>query len=255
MKMKKFLTTYLGAFIFTIMAVGHVAADAFISNAEQGNYTSARSSFNGAAIFKINAQNDIHIGLSSGDKIDREFVIGGWNNTKSVIRDGAGALGGKKLVEFPGANISKPGEAAYYWLLADNESKKLAFGEGKVPGLNVTIEWVDPNFVPNLQYVSLSSWDSTIEYLDEQSADVVFDKGMDALEEDKLMKEGVIEEVPASEQAPASQAASVEAAPVGAEAAMAVEKEKKEKKSKKEKKAKKDKKRQKRAQSKERQKR
>ena len=117
-----------------------------------------------AASFKAKASNDIHVALavSKSQKSEMyEVVIGGWGNTRTVIRD---AAQGSEIASVEKGTIV-PGKSQYYWvMLKDN---KLRVGKGRIPGKTLIIEApVSSKKADRLKYIAFSSWDSAIEYED-----------------------------------------------------------------------------------------
>lgn len=77
--------------------------------------------FNGSVQFKVRAPNDAHIALTSGDSESDpmyEVFIGGWSNSKSVIRKNRTK---PDVAEFDTPSILNDGEFRGFWIRwADN---------------------------------------------------------------------------------------------------------------------------------------
>jgi hypothetical protein len=129
-----------------------------------GGYDSWRSLANpsNGVVFKAKADNDIYLAFSSTptDNIAYEIVFGGWGNTRSVLRRSAH----NNEVAAVSRGISNPNQEAYYWATKDALTLTIAFGEGKIPGVNTLLTWKDPNYIRDAQYFSFSSWGPAIEY-------------------------------------------------------------------------------------------
>ena len=93
--------------------------------------------------FKAKANNDVHIALSAGPQ-DKpalyEVVIGGWSNTKSVIRR---AKQSQQKVEASTPGILSPNEFRGFWITYNFGVIKVG-KEGHAPFM----EWTDPNPLP-----------------------------------------------------------------------------------------------------------
>jgi hypothetical protein len=161
-------TALMTAGAWTIDALAKQKAG-FVSNSEQGAYTSWDAGWKfakagtGTFIFKAKASNDIHVALSDAAQTKDpmyEIVIGGWGNSRSVIR--RKSQGPELASEDKG--IANPEQAAFYWVKVDAAAKNISAGYGKKPGENKIIEYTDPNFLGAVQYYAFSSWDSIIEY-------------------------------------------------------------------------------------------
>ena len=67
-----------------------------------------------------------------------EIVIGGWNNTKSVIRKGSqGSAKDERVTQ----SILSPNEDRPFW--ADAKNGLVRLGKGKVIGSNIVMQWKD----------------------------------------------------------------------------------------------------------------
>lgn len=150
-------------------------ATAYSSQSQQGNYTSWSEQWQlpvpgkSAIFFKASAKNDIHIGLSDAMMTKDpmyEIVIGGWGNTKSVIRRNAQG----QAIKESAVAVRKPGVADDYWVMVDKDKKTISAGYGTVAGKNVIIEANDYYFLSNVSYFAFSSWNTPIEYSDVRTA-------------------------------------------------------------------------------------
>ena len=111
--------------------------------------------FDKAIVFTVDAKNDAHIGFFSEKKSCApgcsnemyEIVIGGWNNSQSVIRRGSQGSN-KDLKATP--NILKSNEDRPFW--ADAKDGLVRLGKGKVIGSDIVIKWQD-NQPLDLSYV------------------------------------------------------------------------------------------------------
>ncbi len=126
------------------------------SKAKKINFSGQKS-----IVFEAKAKNDIHIALARSRRDNSplyEIVIGGWNNTKSVIRKGRQTPpNGHATVN---RGIRKRNKWQSYWV---KEYKgKIEVGYGKRVGNNRFLIWKDPNPLRQLNWVAFSSWDSTV---------------------------------------------------------------------------------------------
>ncbi|MBI3072203.1 MAG: hypothetical protein HYY84_08790 [Deltaproteobacteria bacterium] len=125
-----------------------------------------------AVLFRAEAQNDIHIGFSERTETRSpmyEVVIGGWGNTKSVCRRRSqGDQFAEARVSIPSRTISPPGRGpgVDWWVSVDKATKKISVGRGTAVGTGTMFECTDGNFLSNLRYFSLSSWNSSIRFHD-----------------------------------------------------------------------------------------
>ena len=81
-------------------------------------------------VFEVKAKTDAHILLSPCPECDGyEIVIGGWNNTKSAIRDGK-QKENKVFIETP--NILSATEFREYWIeIRKNDGIMISVGKGE----------------------------------------------------------------------------------------------------------------------------
>ncbi len=139
------------------------------SESEKGEYTSWINAWRldepgkGTFIFTATAKSDIHIAIASLPSTRDpmyEIVIGGWNNMKSVVRRKSQ---GPAIYE-TGKIIMTPGTPTEFWVTVDKDQGMLSVGTGTEPGQNAFIQCKDPNFLKDVFYIALSSWDTPIDY-------------------------------------------------------------------------------------------
>ncbi len=166
-KLIAFLFTAALSISLLVFAAGFETS--FISDSEQGVYTSWNSSWQfaqpgtGTFFFTANAGNDIHIAISDTAATNDpmyEIVIGGWSNTQSAIR----RVSQGDILKSSKKAIKDVGTAGTYWVSIDAQKKTVSAGYGTVAGKDIIIEWKDPKFLVKSSYFAFSSWDSLIEY-------------------------------------------------------------------------------------------
>lgn len=142
----------------------------FVSKGQYGKYSSWNENLkfnspgNGIILFSASARNDIHIALSDElctKKPMYEIVVGGWSNTRSVIRKESQGY----IYKTSEKHINTY-SAQKYWIKLDSSVQTISVGYGDIPGEDTIIEWTDPKFLLNVQYFAFSSWDSDISYSD-----------------------------------------------------------------------------------------
>lgn len=140
------------------------------SESEKGAYTSWINAWRldepgkGTFKFTATASSDIHIAIAElPNAMDPmyEIVIGGWNNLKSVVRRKSQ---GPAIYE-TGKKILTPGAATDFWVSVDKDRGMLSVGTGTEVGKNAFIQCADPNFLGNVFYIALSSWETPIDYM------------------------------------------------------------------------------------------
>ncbi|XP_071951473.1 C3 and PZP-like alpha-2-macroglobulin domain-containing protein 8 [Antedon mediterranea] len=102
--------------------------------------------------FSVVAKNDVHIALSSSPEVMTpmyEIVIGGWKNTKSVIRRCAQCDIEKEHKE---TGILSVDEFTKFWISFVNGSIRVG-----LVGSDLFMEWNDSNPLP-VKYVGFSTW-------------------------------------------------------------------------------------------------
>ena len=133
-----------------------------ISTGDTGNYESSLFKTlkeDKAIVFTVRAKNDAHLGFfSESQEKFYEIVIGGWSNTKSVIR---------RIIPFPVVdydeiatpNILNANEDRPFW--ADARNGLIRFGSGHVIGNDIILSWQD-NQPLNPSYVGfMTGWGSS----------------------------------------------------------------------------------------------
>jgi hypothetical protein len=122
----------------------------------------------GVVYFAAETITDVHVAISPVPKtVDPmyEIVIGGWNNSKSVIRRKSQGpnlccahLGSYGPPINPGLN--------HYWLSVDAVTRLIKVGWGTQQQVESTILLIyrDANFISNARYVTFSNWDAPVTY-------------------------------------------------------------------------------------------
>jgi len=123
---------------------------------------------NGAVVFDAKATNDIHVCFAetaSNRSPLYEVVIGGWNNTQTVIRKGRQTPhNGHARVnakQNPQAMVAA-NRWATYWVSVN--CGLVAIGRGKSVGQNIILTWQDPDPLQNLKTIAFSTWNTPVEY-------------------------------------------------------------------------------------------
>ena len=121
-----------------------------ISTGDTGNYDSSlfkTLTEDKAFVFTVRAKNDAHLGFfsESQEKL-YEIVIGGWTNTKSVIR----RVTQHNHDETATPNILNPNEDRPFW--ADAKNGLIRLGSGIIVGNDIILKWqdnqpLDPSYV------------------------------------------------------------------------------------------------------------
>ncbi|MEZ4449728.1 MAG: Vps62-related protein [Nannocystaceae bacterium] len=112
----------------------------------------------GAVSFVARTTHDVAIALSPEPATVApmyEIFIGGWGNTKTVIRR---AAQGEIMAEL-GEGLVAPGAENALWIAIDKNTGLVQVGRGEVVGENVALTFHDPNFLGTALYVGFSSWD------------------------------------------------------------------------------------------------
>jgi hypothetical protein len=114
----------------------------------------------GIVSFIADAQSDVHVAISVAGTSSPlyEIVIGGWANTKSVIRNGA------QGPELASANVglARPGGKNPLWVSLDANTGLIQVGRGS-PGQEPILSYTDSNFM-SVQSVAFSAWNTPIQY-------------------------------------------------------------------------------------------
>ena len=131
-------------------------ADTGAYNASTGRSFTLRSGGILSIIFKVQASNDAHLGLfTSAHDLNNmyEIVIGGWGNSKSVVRK---SHGGTDLVTVLGAQISSISMTEMW--LSLSPLGKLSIGTGSTVGQNAWMSWTDPSPLTITEVVPMTGW-------------------------------------------------------------------------------------------------
>jgi hypothetical protein len=123
----------------------------------------------GAVVFEAKARNDVYVVFSRSmhsppqrlgpHSPAYEICIGGWNNTKSLIRRGAqGVVMIESDCTLPSQDFTK------WWVSVNRNTCRIAVGLGAIPGLNPQFWAWDEKFVTDLKFFSFSCWDTSVEF-------------------------------------------------------------------------------------------
>jgi hypothetical protein len=133
--------------------------------AQFGKYLTWRPNWNiaekGVRTIKFDAQanNDIHVSFSNslGTTVPMyEIVIGGWGNTKSVVRRQSQ---GSELCSV-NRGLHSPNTRSSFTFTLDDIQGRIIVTEND----NVILNCLDPNFIQNLKYYDFSTWNTPISY-------------------------------------------------------------------------------------------
>jgi len=169
--------------ILIALALVAIASAQFTAPANNAHYTTWDSAVDGGAVieqaskfcvlFQAKGANDAHILLSSKSDVDRtdhgyEIVIGGWSNTKSVIRVGTQ---GSTQDTFPlnphmsGALMSATEDRAFWISLVDGE---LSVGRGDTcySDIFMTATFLkgQKTRLEDIKYIAFGAWDTPVKY-------------------------------------------------------------------------------------------
>jgi len=171
--------------VMILLALVAVACASIVAPANNAHYTTwAAVAEEGAVVerasqfcvsFKAQGSNDAHIVLSSKAGVERaerayEIVIGGWSNTKSVIR--VGTQGTVKetfpLNPYMSGDLMSAKEARPLWIsLVDGE---LSVGTGKTCYQNIfmtsTFVIGSANKFLDIKHIAFGAWDTPVEFSD-----------------------------------------------------------------------------------------
>jgi len=130
----------------------------------------------GCISMNIQGSNDAHIlltsehGVTEPNKNSYEVLLGGWQNTKSVIRVGAE---GEVVDSYPknkwmdGSVLSATHKRSFWVCIADGE---ITVGRGKVFYADAFMTFTglkgEPRRHDNLKYISLAAWDTPLVFSD-----------------------------------------------------------------------------------------
>ena len=120
----------------------------------------------GVFSFAAEGNTDIHIAISARPQTMKpmyEIVIGGWNNTQSVIRRESG--GRNLCIVQTGITI----DTSCFWVSIDDRAKIIQLGRG-VPCQNTFCKWMDPDFLSESLYFSFTTFSTPIAYSNVQIA-------------------------------------------------------------------------------------
>ena len=111
--------------------------------------------------FTVKAKNDPTIGFMCNSCQDfYEILIGGWNNTKSVIRrKRVGSYGGEIQEHASTPEIVNANEYRPFWAQVLNGLVR--FGTGNIIGQNVVLQWQDSNPMIPDSIGFMTGWGST----------------------------------------------------------------------------------------------
>ena len=121
----------------------------------------------GMVIFEANALGDVFIGFAqepfrvrNTDNKLYEVTLGGWENTRHVIRIKSLGKSAKTLTkeENPDA-MFRQNKFEAYWVSLKNGLVRVGKG---APGKNMIMEWQDPFPWKGIKYVGFSNWDIPI---------------------------------------------------------------------------------------------
>lgn len=130
----------------------------------------------GVLEFEARAHNDIHVCFhntlsteaSTGDSrylenaAPYEMLVGGYQNTKSVIRKYGKNQASVTVKENPFAVVVKSGLFDRYWFSLDKG--RISMGRGASYPHNKMCEWKDTEPVEGVVHVGVSTWDSPIQF-------------------------------------------------------------------------------------------
>eukprot|EP00516_Mucochytrium_quahogii_P003836 CAMPEP_0203752338 /NCGR_PEP_ID=MMETSP0098-20131031/6270_1 /ASSEMBLY_ACC=CAM_ASM_000208 /TAXON_ID=96639 /ORGANISM=" , Strain NY0313808BC1" /LENGTH=547 /DNA_ID=CAMNT_0050642443 /DNA_START=172 /DNA_END=1815 /DNA_ORIENTATION=- len=145
------------------------------------NATGWKSETAGDLLVRFNAkgEDNIVVALSPEPNVCKpmyEIVIGGWKDTKSVVRREAQ---GNEFALSNQTRLCSSTQYHTYWVTLRNGV--VSVGVGSVPGKKVILGWKDPQPIP-AQYVSFTSWDRTVRYKEVSVSACDEDMDMDEVE-------------------------------------------------------------------------
>ncbi|CAG2206019.1 unnamed protein product [Mytilus edulis] len=115
---------------------------------------------NGFISFKVKVNSDVHFALISGTTEDDqlyEIVIGGWNNTKSVIRT---AKQGRPVYSIKGTFLDD-GIFKEFWISWNDDTINVGHGLEAASG-SIFLEWTNPNGLRPIRNAGFyTAYDST----------------------------------------------------------------------------------------------
>ena len=113
-------------------------------------------------VFKVKAESDVHLQLSRYQGITSidtyEIVIGGYNNSKSAVRD---SVQGGNECEKETAGILSATEFRYFWVSWKDGT--IAFGRHNVVGSSTICSWKDvlPHEVSGIKFLTETGYRGT----------------------------------------------------------------------------------------------
>ncbi|PCJ12627.1 MAG: hypothetical protein COB04_17470 [Gammaproteobacteria bacterium] len=126
----------------------------------------------GSVVFQAKGSNDIHVAFADNEHDTAnlyEIVIGGWNNSKSVIR--RYRAGAYEASTYDNSAMIEDGWASYWAMISNG---RISFGKGNVPGQNEQLSWQDPAPHTGIKWIGFSTWDAQVLYADIQPSDYYF---------------------------------------------------------------------------------
>lgn len=128
----------------------------------------------GFVSFAAKGSNDVHVAISPEPRsMDPmyEIVIGGWRNTRSVIRRRSQ---GPALCTVAAGLVEPQSDSPnYLWVSIDKKARLIQVGRGKQPDLpSVFCVYKDLDFIRRAQYICFSSWNASVTYSDISVGDV-----------------------------------------------------------------------------------
>lgn len=122
----------------------------------------------GVVYFAAETITDVHIAFSPLPKtVDPmyEIVIGGFNNSKSVLRRESQGPNLVQALAGSGDPPIKPG-LNYYWVSIDASTKLIKVGWGKQHKIesSILLIYKDANFISDARYFTFTNWDAPVMY-------------------------------------------------------------------------------------------
>ena len=131
-------------------------------------------------LFTAQGVKDVTVALSRKPRTESpmyEFCIGGWDNTKTVLRKYTGEIPVCRIANPPPdidairnkatvkrINIGINFSPKKYWILVDHKAKEISMGTGNIPGKNMWIRYTDNELTTEPLYFSFSSWNNEVAY-------------------------------------------------------------------------------------------
>jgi len=141
-----------------------VISQHFLGHYEWRPYFELPSTGQGVVTFAAETIRDVHMAISPVPETVHpmyEIVIGGWNNSKSVIRrssQGPTLYSRCSSAIAPGLN--------HYWVSIDASTRLIKVGCGKNPKResSILLCYMDSDFISGARYVAFSNWDAPVTY-------------------------------------------------------------------------------------------